>query len=195
MFFKDKGPVPRTLHRLSKALNEAQIPHVLMGAMALKMHGFSRTTQDVDICMRAEDLQRFRAELVGKRYQPVEGRSRRFLDPKTDVTIDILVTGEIAGRQDRQQDVKFPDPSEAVMVDDVPVPSIARMIELKLVTWRFKDWADVVEVIRMNKLNDSFGDQFNPLVRSAYIQCYDQMIEEDRYNPEIHDRYPDEPDA
>lgn len=48
------------------------------------------------------------------------------------------------------------------------------------------------ELIRARNLDESFGDQYNPLVRQAYLQCYDQKIEEDRYNPEIHDQYPDE---
>jgi hypothetical protein len=191
MFFQDQGPVPETFRRLRKLLADAKIPHVFVGAIAANAHGFRRSTEDVDLCMRREDLERFKRELVGTEFAPVEGRPRKFYDPATQVTFDILVAGEIAGNTRKQREVRFPDPSEAELIDGAPFVSLARLIELKLVTWRYQDWADVVSLIRLHNLDESFADRFNPLVRSAYLQCYDQKVEEDRYNPEIHDQPPE----
>ncbi|MBL8879755.1 MAG: nucleotidyltransferase family protein [Phycisphaerales bacterium] len=191
MFFDGKGPVPETLARLHERLESAGIPHILMGAMAAKAYGMRRTTEDVDICVRPEDLARFRSLFVAHDYQAVEGRSRRFFDAVRQVTIDILVAGEIAGNAKKQTQVRFPDPSEGRLVDGLLVPSLARLIELKLVTWRLKDWADVIELIRINRLDESFCEQLHPVVRAVYVQCYDNMVEEDRYNPEIHDQPPE----
>lgn len=190
MFFRDEGPVPETLRRLSDTLTQAGLPHVFIGAAALKAYGLRRTTEDVDVCMRGVDLDRFRSLLVGRTYLPVRGRSRRFYDPQTQVTIDVLIAGEVAGHREKQQDVRFPDPSEGRTVEDIPIPTLARLIELKLVTWRLQDWADVVALIRANNLDESFAEQLHPVARSAYLQCYDQKVEEDRYNPEIHDAPP-----
>jgi hypothetical protein len=190
MFFKDEGPVPETLRRLVASLLDAGIPHIILGAMALRAHGYSRTTEDVDVCMRASDLTRFREQIAPSKYAAAPGRSRRFHDPETQVTVDILVAGEIAGRSDKQHDVLFPDPDEAQDVDGLPMPSLARLVELKLVTWRYKDWADVVELIRIHVLDESFAEQLHPVARPFYSQCYDQKLEEDRYNPEIHDAPP-----
>jgi hypothetical protein len=190
MFFQDQGPVPEAFRRLSGLLTEARLPHVFVGALAANAHGFRRSTEDINLCMRREDLERFRRELVGREFQPVAGRARKFYDPATQVTFDILVSGEGAGNARKQRDVKFPDPSEAELIDGRPFVSLARLIELKLVTWRYKDWGDVVSLIRVHNLDESFGDRFNPLVRSAYLQCYDQKLEEDRYNPEIDDPPP-----
>lgn len=187
MFFDDQGPVPETFRQLRERLAQAGLPHIFVGAVALNAHEYRRASEDVDLCMRRADLERFRQVFVGTVYQSVAGRPRKFYDPGTQVTFDILVAGEIAGNTRKQQDVLFPDPTEAEVVHDTPVPSLARLIELKLVTWRYKDWGDVVELIRIHDLPESFGDQFNPQVRSAYVQCYDQKVEEDRYNPEIHD--------
>jgi hypothetical protein len=192
MFFDDKGPVPETFRRLRTLLAEAKIEHIFVGAIAANAHGFRRSTEDVDLCMRREDLERFRREFVGKEFAPVEGRPRRFYDPVTQVTFDILVAGEIAGNTRKQRDVRFPDPSESEIIEGAPFVSLARLIELKLVTWRYQDWADVVSLIRLHDLDESYGDRFNALVRSAYLQCYDQKAEEDRYNPEIHDQPPEE---
>jgi hypothetical protein len=184
MFFDEQGPVPETLRALHERLENAGLRHILMGAMALKAYGIRRTTEDVDICMSADELERFRSLFVGAPYQVVAGRSRRFFDPTTQVTIDILVAGEIAGHREKQQQVVFPDPSEGRVVDGLLVPTLARMVEMKLVTWRYKDWGDVVELIRVNKLDESFAAQLHPVARNPYLQCHDQMLEEDRYSPE-----------
>ncbi len=190
MFFNDQGPVPETFRKLRERLAQAGLPHIFMGAVALNAHDYRRASEDVDLCMRAETLEAFRKLFVGTVYQQVAGRPRKFFDPQTQVTFDILVAGEIAGNTRKQRQVRFPDPSEAETHRDTPVPSLARLIELKLVTWRYKDWGDVVELIRIHDLGESFADQLNPIVRSAYVQCYDQKVEEDRYNPEIHDPPP-----
>ena len=177
MFFDDQGPVPETFRRLRTLLAKAKIEHLFVGAIAANAHGFRRSTEDVDLCMRREDLERFRREFVGKEFAPVEGRSRRFYDPVTQVTFAVLVAGEIAGNTRKQRDVRFPDPAEAEIIEGAPFVALPRLIELKLVTWRYQDWADVVSLIRLHSLDETFGDQFNPLVRSAYLQCYDQKAE------------------
>jgi hypothetical protein len=187
MFFDDQGPVPETFRKLRERLAGAGLPHIFIGAVALNAHDYRRASEDVDFCMRREDLERFRKLFVGTVYQQVAGRPRKFFDPQTQVTFDILVAGELAGNTRKQREVRFPDPDEAEIVRDTPVPSLARLVELKLVTWRYQDWGDVVNLIHVHNLDESFADRFNPLVRSAFLQCYDQKVEEDRYNPEIHD--------
>lgn len=181
MFHAGRGPAPETLQRLRENLDRAGIEHVVIGAFALGAHGFARATNDVDVCVRAADLKRFREQLAGGVYEPVEGRTRRFRDPATDATIDFLISGELAGRTNRNSAVRFPDPSEAIDIGGLRTVSLPRLIELKLVTWRFKDWGDVVELIRANKLDEAFAEKLDPLVRMAYLECYDQKREEDRH--------------
>jgi hypothetical protein len=142
--------------------------------------------------MRREDLERFKREFVGSVYQPVSGRPRKFFDPETQVSFDILIAGEIAGNSRKQKEIRFPDPDEAEIRQGVPYPSLTRVIELKLVTWRYQDWADVVSSIRVHNLNESFADKLHPTTRSIFLQCYDQKVEEDRYDPEIHDAPPED---
>ena len=66
------------------------------------------------------------------------------------------------------------------------------IIEICLATRRYRDWAYVVEAIRARRLDRSFADELSPAARSAYFRCYDSRVEEDRYNPEIHDAPPDD---
>jgi hypothetical protein len=187
LFFDDRGPVPETYRRLRDALEREKIAYIVIGAMAVNAHGFVRATADIDICLRADDLRRFKRTVVGKDFLPVAGRPRRFTDAHTRTTIDVLISGEIAGRRDKNRDIRFPDPAEAEVHNTVPTVSLARLVELKLVTWRYQDWGDVVNLIRHFNLDEAFADRLHPTVRPAYRQCYDQRIEEDKYHPELND--------
>lgn len=185
MFHHDQGPVPQTYRHLEEALQSHGMDHVVIGALAMAAYGYKRAASDVDICVREHDVERFLQTLVGGRYQRVEGRRRRFYDPQTQVTFDLLVSGRLAGRPDKNKEIRFPDPSEAIVVGGLSTVSLERLIALKLVTWRFKDWADVVELIRTNRLDDKFAASLPGVVRSAYLQCYDQMLEENRYERQM----------
>lgn len=184
MYHDDAGPVPETFRRLRAALEREGIPYVVIGAQAMAAHGFRRATEDVNLCIRPADLARFRERLVGTLYQTVEQRSRRFYDPATQVTFDLLVSGELAGHRAKNHAIRFPDPSEVEKVQGIHTVSLQRLIELKLVTWRLKDMADVVELIRRNHLGQDFAERLHPLVRRAFLECYDHMVEEDRYEEE-----------
>ncbi len=188
MFHDEEGPVPETYRRLRDHLTAEGIEHVFIGAFALSAHQYRRATEGVDVCLRAEDVVRLRERFVGSVYQAVEGRPRRFYDPQTQVTFDVLVAGQLAGRTARNNVIRFPDPDEGQIVHGIRTVSLPRLIELKLVTWRYQDWADVVKLIRHNRLSEEFAEQLHPLVRTAYLQCVDEMHDEDRYDREVHDQ-------
>lgn len=184
MFFDKTGPVQETFQRLKENLQAEGIDYVVIGAFALGAHKFERATMDVDLCIRRDDLERFRRRFVGGVYQSVEGTSRRFYDPLTKVTFDLLISGELAGRVSRNKSIRFPDPADATEISGLRTVDLVRLVELKLVTWRLKDWADVIALIRANQLDEQFADKLDPLVRMAYLECYDQMKEEDMYDRE-----------
>jgi len=174
MFFEKQGPVWETLRALNQRLREAHIDYIVIGGLALNAYNYPRQTVDVDIVMTADAFDRFRRELGKQQYNRVPSLPRRFIDPHTEVAVDILVAGEIAGRKSKNPSVRFPDPDEAEVHDDLRTVSLARLVELKLVTWRYKDWGDVVELIRRNNLPESFADKIDPVVRSAFKECFDQ---------------------
>jgi hypothetical protein len=123
------------------------------------------------------DFERFK-ECFGRDYQPRTGAPRRFADPQSGAWVDFLISGQLAGNRKKNRTVTFPHPSEVSLQKELLTVSLPRLIELKLVTWRYKDWGDVVELIRRNKLPETLADQIHPTVRSAYVQCYDQANEE-----------------
>lgn len=173
MFFEKSGPVWDTLRDLEERLASARIPYVVIGGLALNAYNYPRQTQDVDVSVIPEDFERFKQEF-GQEYQPHAGAPRRFVDPKTEAWIDFLIAGQIAGNRRKNRDVTFPHPNEGQLHNDLRTVSLPRLIELKLVTWRYKDWGDVVELIRRNNLPESLAEAMHASIRMAYLECYDQ---------------------
>jgi len=177
MFFEKTGPVWETLRKLEQRLVDAELDYVVIGGLALNAYGYPRQTVDVDVVVTAENFSRFMDKFSGTVYRRDPRLPRRFVDSQTDVVIDFLIAGEIAGLATKNRSVRFPDPSEATVQSDIRTVSLAKLIELKLATWRFKDWGDVVELIRRNTLTESFADQLDPVVRTAYRECFDQAVD------------------
>lgn len=183
MFFEKEGPVWETLHALENGLAEAKIDYVVIDGMALTVHNYPRQTVDVDVVLTPAGFEKFTERFEGTRYKRVEGAPRRFLDLNSEVTVDVLIAGQLAGRRSKNTSVRFPDPSECEVHDSLRTVSLARLIELKLVTWRYKDWGDVVELIRRNNLTENFADGLDPIVHSAYGECFDQSADEEYEGP------------
>ena len=57
LIFSKEGPVWDTLRRADAALNEAEIPHAVVGGLSVFLHGHRRMTTDVDILVRPADVE------------------------------------------------------------------------------------------------------------------------------------------
>src|SRR5438552_7586383 len=140
MFFQKNDLVHQSLRRLAKRLEKAGIPYAVMGAMAVNLHGARRTTDDVDVLLTGQGLERFRRELTPKFYKPVEGRPRRFVEKKSEVQFDVLVTGRLPG-SGKLGPFAFPDPSEVAQeIENIRVISLPQLIQLKLAARRYYDF-------------------------------------------------------
>lgn len=177
-----------TLRRLLGLLETESIEYLVIGELALAAHGSCRSAPELEICMRDEDLARFRERLAGTAYESVEGRKRRFRDAQTQIGFAIRVSGDPAGHRVRNREVRFPDPAETIEVQGLRTVSLERLIALRLVTWRFRGWADVIELIRVHHLDRDFARKLPESARSLYFNCYEQMLEEDRAERELDQR-------
>jgi hypothetical protein len=137
----------------------------------MKAYGCEHAEETIEFCVRQSDLNRFRGEFAGYVFDPLPGQLSRYSHPRTQVRIELLTSGEIAGDRLRQQEIRLPDPSEAELVDGIPVPSLARLIELKLASWNEKGQKDVARLIAANRLDESFAEQLHTLVRPTYLEC------------------------
>src|SRR5262249_42172763 len=139
MFFEKRSPQHKAMRRLARRLEKAGIPYALMGAMAVNAHGAERTTKDVDVLLTAEGLEQFRKEVLPKFYQQVEGRPRRFVEKKSGVQLDILVTGAYPG-SGKPGPFAFPDPEKASEeIEKIRVVTLPQLVQLKLAAGRYYD--------------------------------------------------------
>lgn len=181
MFFQRKDPVHQTMRRTARRLERAGIPYAIIGGMALNAHHYQRTTADVDFLLTKEGFAEFLKRYVGKNYDRVPGRGRRVVDRVSKVTIDILLTGLYPG-MGKPGPIAFPDPAAvSEVIDKHSVVNLPTLIVLKLAAGRYKDFGDVVELIRANSLDETYLDRLHPAVRQDFIECLEEKRREDEY--------------
>jgi hypothetical protein len=181
LFFEERGPEHQTLRRLVRRLRKAGIPYAVLGGMAVNLHGARRTTHDVDVLLTAAGLEQFRKQFVGKTYDAVPGRPRRFVERQSGVTVDVLVTGRYPG-SGKPGPIAFPDPEAASEeIKETRVVTLPQLIQLKLAARRFSDFGDVVFLIRTHDLDESFTNKLHPSVRRDFIECLEEKRRDDEY--------------
>ncbi len=175
-YFMGEGTLNKTLARLSNDLEERGIDYMVIGAVALLAYGYPRFTEDIDLVMTAEGLQKFHEELVGLGYTPAFPGARKRLRSTTDnVSIEVMTTGEYPG-DGKPKPVSMPTPAEAsTEIDGIRFVTLEKLVELKLASGisapdRLKDLADVQELIKIRKLGADFALKLDPYVRAKYLE-------------------------
>ena len=172
-----KSNVHRTLERLVDRLTELEIPHAIVGAMALNAYGYERTTTDVDVLVRREGLEAFKESFLGRGYVEKFPGSKGLRDTVQNVGIDVLLTGEYPG-DGKEKPIAFPDPAEAaVRGERFALLPLETLIELKLASGmtaphRLRDLADVIELVRVNALPRRYDESLDPYVREKYAELW-----------------------
>lgn len=180
-FFMGEGVLNKTIRRVKGDLEQAGIDYSVIGALALNQHGYRRFTEDIDLLMTEEGLERFRNLLVGLEYRSAfEGATKKFRTTDENVTIEIITTGEYPG-DGRPKPVRFHDPKDySVLIEDIKTVSLEKLIELKLASGmtaphRLRDLADVQELIKIKNLDASFADNLNSYVREKFLELHDSI--------------------
>jgi len=175
-YFMGEGTLNRTLARLANDLNQRGIDYIVIGAVALLAHGYPRFTEDIDLVMTREGLEKFHEELIGLVYAPAFPGARKRLRSTTDgVSIEVMTTGEYPG-DGKPKAVSMPEPAEAATeIDGIKFVTLEKLIELKLASGisaadRLKDLADVQELIKIRKLGAGFALNLDPYVREKYLE-------------------------
>lgn len=178
-FFMSVGPVQQTLRNLARRLSAAQIDYAVIGGMALALHGLVRPTQDVDLLLTGEGLERFHETLVGLGYVPLfPGARKHFRDTETKVKVEIITAGEYPG-DGKPKAVSFPVPAEAaVEVGEYRVTRLETLIELKLASGlsaehrTLRDLADVQQLIETLDLPAELSARLDSSVRDEYLRLW-----------------------
>ncbi len=156
-------------------LADHDIPHLIVGGVAVQEHGYPRVTIDVDIVVPdvLEAVEFLIASLTGPFYR-VQGCDDRLEDRRNGVQIDLLPAGKVM-----KQGCKVPFPEPAKVAGKLQIVSLEELISLKLDSWagspnrRLKDKADVNELILRRKLPRDLA--VNPAVSRLYLETWDAL--------------------
>ncbi|MBA2736718.1 MAG: hypothetical protein H0U50_08040 [Pyrinomonadaceae bacterium] len=182
-FFMGEGTLNETLRRVAKDLESHGIDYNVIGAIALNQHGYRRFTEDIDLLLTGEGLEKFQKELVGLGYRPAfEGATKKFRTTEENVTVEIITAGEFPG-DGKPKPVRFPNPNEnQTEIEGIKTLTLEKLIELKLASGmtaphRLKDLADVQELIKIKSLSADFADKLNPFVREKFWELQKAVAE------------------
>ncbi|MGE3167167.1 MAG: hypothetical protein AB7O52_19850 [Planctomycetota bacterium] len=173
-FLLTESRVHKALKKLTRLLHQANIPYAIVGAMALNEYGYRRTTEAVDVLLTREGLEAFKSEHLGLGYVERFPGSRELRDTENGVSIDVLLAGHYPG-DGKPKPVAFPDPSNAVVGEEIRLLPLPRLLELKIASGmlaphRLRDLADVLELIRLQGLDETLAVELDPFVREKYLE-------------------------
>lgn len=187
-FFMEKSPIHETMRPLVRTLGEMRLPFAVAGAMAANAHGHKRTTADVNILIRREDLTAFKERHIGLGWVDKFEGSKNFRDAVTNVNVDVLLSGDFPG-DGLPKPVAFPEPEAIAEIlsddDGIPYISLKTLIDLKLASGmtaahRPRDMDDVIQLIRVNALPRQYSETVNEYVRDTFLQMWDAaQVDED----------------
>jgi len=149
------------LINLWKSLNQYDVKYIMIGGFAVNLHGFSRTTGDLDIWLKDEIKNRIN---LGKAleqfgYDKLSFENLNFVPGWPDfyigtgVRLDIITT--MAGLENISFD-KALEHADIAQIYDVTVPflDINQLIKNKKATNRPKDVIDVMELEKIIKIRE-----------------------------------------
>jgi len=185
-FLMGESKVHATLERIARRLDELNIGFALAGGLAVGLRGHLRLTVDVDILIRAEDLERFKERWLGRGYVEKFSDSRGVKDTQSGVSIDFLIAGHYPG-DGRPKPVRFPEPLSIPLGNEsYRLLDLRTLIELKLASGmsapdRLIDFADVLALVRANQLAEGFAQSLDESVRGKYGELWRAAQTRDEY--------------
>ncbi len=150
----------------------AKIPYSICGGVAVCLHGYQRNTTDLDLVIRSADSSMVRQILSDAGYE-WNDQTAEFRSPD-GVAVQFVIAGQKAGQG---SDVSVLEPIGDLNVEQIEglsVVRLSRLIEMKIACGlsnlrrTHRDFADVVELIAIRKLNSSFARFLHKSLRPTY---------------------------
>lgn len=186
----DENAINSTINNLALDLQRLNIDYAIVGGNALKVHGFSRFTSDVDVLVAKGGKEVFAQNLIGRGYTPrFEKAKSKFRNTIFGVDIDLIESGDYPG-DGKPKEVAFPNPEdcsfEYVSPSGIRVKylQLLSIIELKLASYqslpesRERDKLDVIELVKAAHMDEDLATKLHSSVRDTYIECYRRAKQE-----------------
>jgi hypothetical protein len=159
----DNPRVVRALREASSRLAAHGVRHLTIGALAVGVHGWPRTTSDVDLLVAPEAFNKSRD---GSRTPRVP-----LVETIDDVGIDYLPI-EVAG------EFLLSAFDEALIIEGVPIAPVEVVIVTKLLRLLTRDQADVVELMKGGLVDEAkvraYLDAHTPMLTPRFDRLCEQ---------------------
>lgn len=169
--------VRQRLRRASQALEQGQVPYAVVGGNAVAAwvasidEGAVRNTQDVDVLIRRDDLEKAKEAMAteGFVFRHAAGVDM-FLDgpqAKARDAVHIVFAGEKV-----RPDYAEPSPSvdEAQQLGEVKVLSLEALVRMKLTSFRDKDRTHLRDLIEVGLVGEDWPTRL-PTALGARLQA------------------------
>ena len=163
-----------TMRKAVRVLAEAGIPSLVVGGYAVQENGYARFTSDVDIVV--PDIAAARERLSRNGFRENPGSSMTLTDRFSKIEVDLLPGGGSVGPG------PLPLPTPAVVSAQPTFADLRTILEIKLSSYlgspvsRAKDFSDVVELMKANRIPRSFP--LHEAVLPAFLQTWDDLDRE-----------------
>lgn len=121
-YFMNKSPVHLAAEEIARRLQEGGIDYTIAEALSLGVHGFVRATEDVDVIVTREGLEKYKERWLGRGYVNVRPGGKPVRDTMHNVRIDFLIAGDYPG-DGKPKPVVVPEPKTASISGDNTVCS------------------------------------------------------------------------
>jgi hypothetical protein len=163
-----RGTVLDIARDISHLMRDAGIPGMIIGGIAVVLHGHVRTTKDIDIFMPPPLTPL--ADLLTANGFVFDQGERAFV--KQGVPVHLVLPDQVG-----------PPPKEAVEIEGVTTVTLADLIGMKLRSGstnllRAQDLADVIGLIRHHRLPSSFARHLDKTLRAAFRKLV-RMIQQE----------------
>jgi hypothetical protein len=181
-FSKGEAPPQMAAKRIAQALHELEIPYVVAGGLAVAANGLGRYTEDVDLILTREGLEKFKKRWLGVGWVERFAGSKGLRDAHHNLKIDILTTDEKPG-DGKSCPFTFPDPATVGQPvggiwEGMKMLDLRTLIELKIASWmtsphRMRDGDDVTRLIKIHNLPRGYSDGLHEYVRDKYHELWE----------------------
>jgi len=183
-FIKD---LEQAKQAIVKLFDEYDINFCFIGGVARNEYGSPRTTEDIDILVDGSDKEKVKQLPIGFIRDLSNGRGRVFSlhDPKTKV--EVLYSGEdFAGNK---EGVAYLPPN--VISNKEHMIYLSDFVYYKLSAGlygkRYKDYADIQDVIRINRLSLTYAkdNNFREDLVALYIDLWKETYLQEQFEVEL----------
>ncbi len=176
-YFMGSSPVQEAAAQIARLLSELQIDYAIAGALCLAAHGLVRATEDVDVLISRDGLERFKSTWLGRGYVNVRPGGKSVRDTANNVKVDFLIEGDYPG-DGQPKPVRFPPPAQVgTDAGRMRVVDLPHFLEMKLASGmtaphRLQDLADVLRLIATTGLPRELAETLDPYVRAKYEELW-----------------------